>query len=258
MARIAPDEVLVPLAVDRERSWLLAEDQGATLDHADVADQRSRCIVVRALARLQCALLGRLDPSEYSGMVEVHPNAAGDLVRDAARAWATLQPAHPLRLEADVLHRAERAADVLDRRTASLSDTVPLDVELNDIYPANIFADRSTGTLRPRFFDFGNAVWGHPFVSLHGFLDAVVDWTRAPLPPADRAALVDVYLQVWAEHLDADPQVLRDDLATTEALVGVHRLVSWQRLIPHADPLELESRAEIPLNYLTTVTALAG
>lgn len=258
MARIASDDVLVPMAVDRERSWLLAEDQGTTLTHADVADQQIRCLVVRALARLQCALLGRLDPSEYCGMIELHPIAAGDRVRDAARAWAALQPGHPLRLDADVLRRAERAADVLDRRTATLGDTVPLDVELNDIYPANIFADRSTGVLRPRFFDFGNAIWGHPFVSLHGFLDAVVDWTRAPLPPADRAELINAYLKVWADHLDADPKLLHNDLTTTEALLGVHRLVSWQRLIPHADPTELESRAEIPLKYLTTITALAS
>jgi hypothetical protein len=257
MAGIAPEDVLVPIAVDRGRGWLLADDQGATLSHADVADQRTRCVVVRALARLQCALLGRLDAGAYDGMVELHPCAAGDRVRETARAWAALPPGHPLRLEDDILQHAERAAAVLDRRTAALSGTVPLDLEINDVYPANIFADRSTGTLRPRFFDFGNALWGHPFVSLHGFLDSVVEWTCEPLPRADRQALIDEYLKVWSDHLGADPQVLRDDLEVTEALVGVHRLVSWQRLIPYADPIEITARAEIPLKYLTTVAALA-
>lgn len=258
MAGIAPEDVLVPIAVDRGRGWLLAEDAGATLSHADVADQRTRRVVVRALARLQCALLGRLGAGAYDGMVELRPCAAGDRVRETAQAWAALPPGHPLRLQDDVLQRAERTAELLDRRTAALSGAVPLDVELNDIYPANIFADRSTGTLRPRFFDFGNAIWGHPFVSLHGFLAAVVDWTGAPVPPADRAELIDAYLKVWTAHLDADPQVLRDDLDVTEALLGVHQLASWQRLIPHADPTELKSRAEIPLKYLTTITALAS
>jgi len=62
---------------------------------------------------------------------------------------------------------------VLDRCTESLSNTVPLDIEFNDVYAANIVANRSAGFLQVRFFDFGNAIWGHPFVSLHGFLDSV-------------------------------------------------------------------------------------
>jgi hypothetical protein len=256
LARLAPDDVIVPIAADRERSWLLTDDQGTTLTHADVGDQPTRCIVVRALARLQCALLGRLDLTEHPGIIELAPSTAGERVRAVAREWASLKPGHPLRPSPEMLRRTEAAAEVLDRRTESLSDTVPLDLELNDVYSANIFADRSTGTLRPRFFDFGNAIWGHPFVSVHGFLDSVVEWTGAPLSRTGRAELLDVYLTVWRDHLDADPQVLRSDLAVAEALVGVHRLVSWLRLVPHADPLEIRARAEIPRHYLATVAAL--
>jgi hypothetical protein len=252
LARIAPHEVIVPLAVDRERGWLLADDQGTTLTHPDVADQPTRCIVVRALARLQCSLLGRV---KAAGMLALPPYAAGDRMRLIAREWAGLPPDHPLRLSSDVLRQAECAAAVLDRRTACLSDAVPLDLEINDVYAANIFADRSSGKLRPRFFDFGNAIWGHPFVSVHGFLESVVEWTGAPLPSTDREALYDVYLAEWRDHLGVDPHVLRDDLAVTEALVNVHRLVSWARLIPYADSIELTTRAEIPLKFLSRAAA---
>ncbi|MBM7787154.1 hypothetical protein [Tenggerimyces flavus] len=248
----------MPVAVDRERGWLLTDDCGATLTHPDVADQPTRCAVVRALARLQCALLGRLDRTEHDGMVVLEPTAAGERVRAIARESAALPDGHPLLPEPDVLERAELAADVLDRRTASLSDTVPLDLELNDVYAANVFADRSTGTLRLRFFDFGNAMWGHPFVSLHGFLDSVEEWTRAPLPRPEPEALCDAYLAVWQDQLDADPQRLREELAAAEVLVWVHRLVAWVRLIPHADALELRTRAEVPRKYLARVAALAG
>jgi hypothetical protein len=257
LAEFAPDDVIVPIAVDRERSWLLTDDQGTTLTHADVDDQTTRCIVVQALASLQCTLLGRLDATKHPGMIELAPTTAGNRVRAVVEQWAVLEPGHPLRPQPDLLLRANLAADVLDRQTASLSDIVPLDLELNDVYPANIFADRSTEVLRPRFFDFGNAIWGHPFVSLHGFLDSVVEWTRAPLSRVHRDELVDVYLSVWRDHLDADPQVLRHDLAATAALVGVHRLVSWLRLIPYADPIEIRARAEIPMQYLASIAALA-
>jgi hypothetical protein len=251
LARLAPYDVIVPLAVDCERRWLLTDDQGTTVTHADVADQPTRRLIVHALARLQCTVLGRLDMTGYDGIVELAPRAAGDRVRAVGQDWAALQ------FDPDLLKRAARAADVLDRLTATLSDTVPLDLEINDVYPANIFADRSTGVLRPRFFDFGNALWAHPFVSLHGFLDAVEEWNCAPLSRPDRAELLDTYLAVWRDHLDADPHVLRTDLTATEALTNVHRLISWQRLLPHADPLELQSRANIPHKYLTAITALA-
>lgn len=256
LAQLAPDDVIVPIAVDRERSWLLTDDHGSTLTHPDVEDQETRRTVVRALARLQCKLLGRLDPTEHPGVIELAPTTAGERVRAVAKEWATLPPGHPLQHEPDEFARAARAADVLDRRTASLSDVVPLDLEINDVYPANIFADRSTGVLRPRFFDFGNALWGHPFVSLHGFLDSVEEWNCAPLPRGHKAVLLDDYLAVWRDRLDADLQILRHDLAATEALLGVHKLVSWLRLIPYADPLELQTRAEIPRKYLSTVATL--
>ncbi|MET9312992.1 hypothetical protein ABZX12_14270 [Kribbella sp. NPDC003505] len=258
LAQLAPYDVILPIALDRERGRLLADDHGTTLWHPDVADQPTRCTVVRALARLQCSLLGRLDPAEYPGMIELAPAAAGDRVRAVAREWADLPPGHPLYADPDLVARVERAADVLDRRTALLSGTVPLDLEFNDVYPANIFGDRSSGVLRPRFFDFGNTIWAHPFVTLHGFLDAVADWTRAPLSREHRDALLAAYVDVWCDRLDADPRVLRRDLDAAEALVGVHRLVSWLRLIPYADPIELRTRAEIPRKYLAGIAALAG
>jgi hypothetical protein len=51
LAELAPDGVILPIAVDREHGRLLTDDQGTTLTHPDVADQQIRCIVVRALAR---------------------------------------------------------------------------------------------------------------------------------------------------------------------------------------------------------------
>jgi hypothetical protein len=257
VARLAPNDVVVPTAVDRARGWLLTNDHGKTLDHLDVADQPTRCAVVRALARLQCALLGHLRPAEHRGLLVLAPSAAGDRIRSIARRWAALPANHPLHADPDTLERAERAADVLDQCTAPISDTIPLDVEINDVYAANICADRSAGTLQLRFFDLGNAIWGHSFVTLHGFLDSVEQWNEAPLATADREALYDCYLTVWREHLRADQKQLRRDLTATRVLVNVHRLVSWLRLVPYADQIEIRTRAEIPLQWMATVAALA-
>ncbi|HVX44032.1 MAG TPA: hypothetical protein VHC49_09095 [Mycobacteriales bacterium] len=244
-----------PVAVDRHRGRLLSDDHGGTLGHSDVADQPTRLTVVGELARLQCTLLGRLGASERAGLLRLPPRAAGDCVRAIARGWAALPASHPLHIESDAVERAEHAAEGLDRCTARVADTVPLDLEINDVYAANICADRSTGSLRPKFFDFGNAIWGHPFVTVHGFLDSIEEWNEAPLPAADRDALYDRYLSVWCDRLGADPRTLRRDLLATRVLVHVHRLAAWLRLVPYADSIEIRSRAEIPLKWMNAIAA---
>jgi hypothetical protein len=47
------------------------------------------------------------------------------------------------------------------------------------------------------------------------------------------------------------------DLTATRVLVYVHRLVSWLRLVPYADRIEIRTRAEIPQRWMATVAALA-
>lgn len=256
MADLAPDHVVVPVAADPDNGWLLTNDHGSTLDHADVEDQTTLRTVVGELGRLQCTLLGRISVREHSGLLMLPPTDVGAQVRAVAHEWATLPSDHPLHAGPDLQEQVARATEALDRHTAALSDLVPIDLEINDVYPANICADRSAGALSLRFFDFGNAAWGHPFVTLHGFLAAAEEWNEAQFSPADREALYDEYLAVWSRHLRVEPQRLRGDLASTRVLVYPHRLLSWLRLVPHADPIELHARAEIPRNWMAAVAAL--
>jgi len=257
MATLAPDQIVVPIAVDADHGWLLTSDHGPTLDHADVEGQQIRRTVVGELARLQCTLRGHISAEEHPGVLKLRPSDVGEHLRAIICEWARLPTDHPLHASPTLQEQAERAADTLDRRTASISDLVPVDLEINDVYPANICANRSAGKLQLRFFDFGNAVWGHPFVTLHGFLDAVEEWTEAPLPPEDRDVLYEEYLAVWSEHLRREPKLLRGDLEATRGLVYPHRLLSWLRMVPHADTLELQARAEIPRKWMATAAKLA-
>lgn len=259
LARLVPDLVAVPIAIDRPRGRLLTDDHGATLDHDDVLNHGIRHAVVRALARLQCSLLGRLSVDDHPGLATLLPDTAGDFVRAIAHEWVTLPPDHPLHADVGLVDRAEKAAALLDRRAAHLGHGgVPLDLDVNDVYPANICVDRSTGTLQLRFFDFGNAIWGHPFVTLHGFLGSVEEWNQAPLSPTDRESLYNSYLEIWRDHLQTDHRSLRTQLEATRDLVHVHKLIAWLRLVPHADSLELRTRAEIPLKWFTEIANLAG
>lgn len=257
VSALAPDQVVVPIATERSRGWLLTHDHGDTMSHADIADQRVRTVVVRAIADLQCALYGRIDRAEHVGMAVVPPASAGDQIHAVARQWAGLSPDHPLHCEGLELERIESACDSLALHTAPLADaTITTDLDLNDVYAANICLSRPDNTLLLRFFDFGNAVWGHLFVTLHGFVDSVEEWNNEPLTPADRSVLHDAYLDVWRRHLDADEEKLRQHLAAADALVHVHKLVAWLCLVPHADEHELRTRGEIPRKWMGRIADL--
>jgi hypothetical protein len=81
-----------------------------------------------------------------------------------------------------------------------------------------------------RFFDFGDAVWGHPFTTLGSVREDVDD------------AVVTAYLENWTDLAPLD--VLRNELEIAEPLHAVHRMVSWHRLLQHADEIECAAWVE--------------
>jgi Ser/Thr protein kinase RdoA (MazF antagonist) len=95
-------------------------------------------------------------------------------------------------------------------------------LDQNDLHARNVFRPDPAGPLR--FFDFGDAVWGHPFATLGSVREDVDD------------AVITSYLWEWTDLAPLD--VLRKELELAEPLHVVHRLVSWHRLLEHADEVE--------------------
>lgn len=119
MARLAPDHIIVPIAVHPDRGWLLTNDHGPTLDHADVEDQPTRRVVVGELARLQCDLLGRMSAEEHPGLLLVAPARVGEQLRAVIREWAALPADHPLHARPELLDQVGRG----DRSSSGIKIT---------------------------------------------------------------------------------------------------------------------------------------
>jgi hypothetical protein len=178
-----PEHVLVPLAVDAERGWVLLPDGGPS-GEVDVA----------AALPAYAALQRGLEPEEL-----------------VARGVADMRPAvMPERFE-EALEAASRTATtdgraVLERvpaaRPAFLEDCARLadspggaSLDHNDLHPGNVLAG-------PRFYDWGDAVVAHPFASLlvplqmgvdtSAYLDAFADLA----PPAELAATAELAVRV--------------------------------------------------------------
>ncbi|SNY65348.1 aminoglycoside phosphotransferase family protein [Paractinoplanes atraurantiacus] len=129
LAEWVPGRTLAPIAVDKERGWLLTAEAGRTLREAgDGGDYWVR--LLQMYASLQRDVAGRVNQMIALGVPDLRvarlPELAGGV-----REWC-----------------AELAAD-----------GIPATLQHDDLHDDNVFAGF-------RFFDWGDASVGHPFGSL--------------------------------------------------------------------------------------------
>ena len=130
-------------------------------------------------------------------------------------------------------------------------------LDQNDLHVYNVF--RSHPSAPYRFFDFGDAVWGHPFATLPCVRAALVNPDHAGSWAEDDPRLdelTDTYLRQWSDLAPLD--VLRAELEVAGPLHAVHCLVSWHRLLVHADELEATAWSASPRYWLSEVVRLFG
>lgn len=239
LGRIAPAHVLPALAIDPAQGWLLTPDQGPTLaQHAgDPRDHRVR--VVGEFAALQRLLAERERAVVATGLTVMEPGAAAARMAAHIDALAALPPDHPFAPGPDLAATARARLPVIDRAAAVLAAAgIPLSLEHNDLHDNNAFVAGEAAPLR--FFDFGDAVWGHPFASLFIPLSQVLadDDPGDPRDDPHGRALIAAYLEPWADL--ASPDELEGILDAALVLGHVHKLESWWRLARTTPAQQLE------------------
>lgn len=236
MGRICPEQVLPVIAIEATRGWMLTADQGPTLAQHDGDRRAHRVRVVQEFATLQRELSSHGDDLCETGLTVLHPVDAADRFHARVDDLASLPRRHPFALDAEAAAAARARTPVLQAAAAVLAESgVPLSLEHNDLHDNNAFMPGRVGAPL-RFFDFGDALWAHPFVSLFIPMGQVLDDDSTdPRDHPEGLALVESYLDVWD---DLAPRAhLR--LAVDAALVlgHLHRLESWWR-VAQGTPIE--------------------
>lgn len=221
LARRMPDRVLVPLAVDVTRGWLLTPDAGPTLRDvlapAGVEATLARWAeMLRAYAALQrdaVPLAGGLPalgvpdhrpqvlPEQLAGLL-ADPGVRADLGPERLAAVTATAPAF-----------AEWCAELA-------ASGVPASVQHDDLTDANVFAGPPY-----RFFDWGDAGVAHPFGSLLVVLSQASHALDLPPGAPELARLRDAYLSEWP----GDPVALRRAATLAGRVTRLTRAMSWQR-----------------------------
>ncbi|GAB2607082.1 hypothetical protein [Kribbella endophytica] len=258
MARELPQHVIAPLAIEPTRGWFLTADQGATL--GEQLTEVDPLLLWRRLVVEYAALQRDTIPAEQallaSGLTQLGPAQLGDKVHSIADWFSNLSTDHPLAIGSQV-EQLHRAADNLVGWASKFSGAIPLALDQNDLHAYNVFAASATAPFR--FFDFGDALWAHPFVTLACVHAALVDPDDPTTWSADDPRLTeitDAYLHEWTDLAPLD--VLHTELEAALPLHVVHRLVSWHRLLVHADETEAAAWAVSPEHWIGEVIRLFG
>ena len=242
LARVTPEWVLRPIAVDLDRGWVLLPDGGTTLGESgtDVVD--GLVAVLPRYGMLQRDLAPHTGALLSFGVADMRPAVMPDRF-DEAVAAVTAQTGDPLdEVRAMRPVHAERCA----RLAAS---PVPASIDHNDLHPWNVFAHGD----HARFYDWGDAVVAHPFASM--LVPAAVVRRHLGAGPDDPAVrrIRDAYLEVWSDLAPRRELVAELELACWVGKVA--RTLVWDRALRTQGHDQAGEFVDAPRQHLTALLA---
>jgi hypothetical protein len=242
VGRWQPDRVLVPHAVDPVRRLLLLPDGGRTLRDAGPAGPDVWAAMLRQHARLQIALAPHAEEMVALGVPDHRPERLTALAEELLADDDAQLVGRPGGLTADVRERVGAGLDAYAGACRQLAGgAVPASLQHDDLHDANVFADGD----RFRFFDWGDASVGHPFVVLLVALRMAAGALGVPSGDPVLHRLRDAYLDEWSAFgSEAELRALSDLALRVGAL---QRAVTWRRILSGVHPGErAEWQASVP------------
>jgi hypothetical protein len=221
-----PDRVVPVAAAELDRGRLLLPDQGPVLGEVVGDDDlEAWCRVVAEAMRLQRELAGRESELVGAGLSALHPREAPAYLDGRVTALSALPAGEPRRLADETAQRLRDLRPDVERWAATLDALgLPDTLVHNDLHAHNVFATPKG----MRFFDFGDAVLGHPLTALFIPLNVLANRLRAG--PDDRRLhrVADAGLEVWSDLAGAAD--LRAALPSALRLGRLARAESWLRV----------------------------
>jgi hypothetical protein len=239
-----PDRVLVPLAHDSDRGWLLLPDGGTTLrvaqsGHTDLAHWEQ---VLVEYAEMQRLLAARAEEMVGLGVPDLRPTRLpahlADLLADEDALLLDKPDALSAAQLAGLRADQDRFADWCDQLAAT---GVAPSLQHDDLHDANIFVPYD-GVGPYRVFDWGDASVAHPFTTLLVTLRVVAYRLELAGGAPELLRLRDAYLEPWTGEHDRVTLVEAVRLALLTGPVG--RALSWRRSLLDATPSARERHGE--------------
>ena len=169
LERVAPGQVLTPIALDVERGWMVLPDGGPLL--ADVVPDEGLADALAAIlprwAELQRAAAPEVGALLELGVADMRPAALPGRFEEALAAAARYAERH-----GDASHAAtfERVAGLRETVAGWCEQLAGMpgfaSIDHNDLHPWNIFVSDDDLAGSAKFYDWGDSVVAHCFASM--------------------------------------------------------------------------------------------
>jgi Phosphotransferase enzyme family len=255
LQRAVPERVLVPLAVDLERGWILLPDGGPPL-----ADRVAGADLVEALAavlarygELQREFVSETDAALTLGVADMRPHVMPSRLEEALETVGRSLIDQGDGRDHDVLREVAARRDLYQSWCEDLAAAPgAASLDHNDLHPWNMLVPDLDRPDQVRFYDWGDAVIAHPFACML----VPLSWTQRRLAadPYGRAVLRvrDAYLEPFAD-LAPHGELVRT-LERACRVGKVARALTWARAVAQSDRSELEKHfANAPLASLRSL-----
>jgi hypothetical protein len=239
LARLAPDAVDAPCAVDTERGWMLTRDRGATLgDTTDPTVDDWRSILSRS-AQLQRTVAGHEPAMLATGLPDCRPATVVGRYDRLLDIFSALPDAHPAYVSGDLLAQLTSARGRVADAAAELEESsLPTTWQHGDLHPWNVFATDG------RLFDFGDGQWAHAA--------EVLSVPHAWITRKDTIAWPAV-LEACADAWGVTPADLASQQRAAALTQPVNRTVLWWGCLQEATAAEWTQWGDALLHHLTRV-----
>ncbi len=241
LARLVPDAVDMPFAIDADRGWIVTADRGTTLGDSHEPSADDWRLLLDETARMQRLLAEHGVELAATGLPDCSPRTVPERFDRIVDTFASLPAEHPSHVSADVEVelRAKREA-ISDAAHLLAESPLPVTWQHGDLHPWNVFAT-DAGL---RIFDFGDGQWSHALEVLsvpYGWIEA-----RTELAWSD---VVGAYADAWGvtvEDLDGPWHAS----ALTQS---VNRALTWWAALAGATAAEWTEWGDAPLYHLKRV-----
>jgi hypothetical protein len=256
LERVVPERILVPIARDPGRGWMVLPDGGASLgerlDEVDLVEAMVE--VLPRYGQLQRDLGPHTDELLALGIADMRAAVMPARFEEAAAAVGRYVGRHGTAGDRATLRRAEAMAGRFGGWCQRLGDAaVGSSLDHNDLHFWNMFVDTDAARRvgRVRFYDWGDSVVAHPFASMLlglGMIGLQLE-VAADDPAVTRPR--DAYLEVFGDLASHAELVEELELACRVGKVG--RALSWDRAVRLQGEEAAGEFADAPLRALESL-----
>ncbi|MCD9199445.1 phosphotransferase [Aeromicrobium wangtongii] len=239
LARLAPDAVEAPCAVDAERGWMLTRDRGTTLGDAVEPTVDDWCRILAGAAALQRIVAGHEVTMLATGLPDCRPSTVVARYDRLLEILSALPEAHPGHVSDDLRSQLVAVCGRVADAAAELDESsLPTTWQHGDLHPWNVFAADG------RLFDFGDGQWAHAA--------EILSVPHAWITRQDTISWPTV-LEACADAWDVTPADLASQQRAAAVTQPVNRTLLWWGCLQEATAAEWTQWGDALLQHLTRV-----